>query len=435
MAVAALSPANILKARSDRVVAALDVGSSKVAALIAAIDGDGPPRVLGCGVRACAGLKRGLVADMGRADEAIRAAMMQAERAAELEIESVLVNLSAGGLASSVTSVAIDIAGHRISGADVSRLLGAGKEDIGNTHRARGLTVLHAEPALYTVDGLDGVTEPVGFHANSLGVDIHVITAETPPCRNLDLAVRNAHLGVDAIIASGVAASASVLGDEERDLGVALVEIGAQVTTIALHGGGVLLGLATIPMGANDITADIAASFATRRAAAEKLKTLYGAASAVPRDNHDLVDIPPLDADDGGELRRIPRAELIAVIRSRLDSLFGAIGTALADMGFRGPSGRQVVLTGGGAELRGIADFAAGALARSVRVGRPRGLVGLPDAQSSAAYATLAGLVLHGARPRLDLAHVPASGTGGPRQSPERRGVFGRLVDTLKRQL
>ena len=229
MAVAVLSPASILKSRADRVVAALDVGSSKVAALIVAVEGDEPPRVLGCGVRACAGLKRGLVADMGRAEEAIRAAMMQAERAAEREIESVLINLSAGGLASSVTSVAIDIAGHRISGADLNRLLAAGREEIAGGQRAQGLSVLHAEPALYTVDGLDGVTDPVGFHANSLAVDIHVITAATPPCRNLDLAVRNAHLGVDAIIASGVAAAASVLGEEERELGVALVEIGAQV--------------------------------------------------------------------------------------------------------------------------------------------------------------------------------------------------------------
>lgn len=435
MAVAVLSPANILKSRADRVVAALDVGSSKVAALIAAVEGDAPPRVLGCGVRACGGLRRGLVADMGRTEEAIRAAMMQAERAAEREIESVLVNLSAGGLASGVTSVEIDIAGHRISGADLSRLLAAGKETIAGAHRGQGVTVLHAEPALYTVDGLDGVIEPVGFHANRLGVDIHVITAEAPPCRNLDLAVRNAHLGVDAIIASGVAASASVLGDEERELGVALVEIGAQVTTITLHGGGVLVGLAMLPFGSNDITADIAATFSTRRAAAEKLKTLHGAASAVPRDNHDLVDVPPLDPDDGGEVRRLPRAELIAVIRGRLDHLFGEIAGQLAAMGFRGPSGRQVVLTGGGAELRGIADFAAAALARSVRIGRPRGLVGLPDAQSSAAYATLAGLVLHGARPRLDLAHVAPPGASGSRRSPEHRGMFGRLFDTLKRQI
>ncbi len=435
MAVAVLSPANLLKSRSGRVVAALDVGTSKVAALIAAVEADGPPRVLGCGVRASSGLKRGLVADMSRTEEAIRAAMMQAERAAELEIESVLVNISAGGLSSDVTSVAIDIAGHRISDSDMTRLLSAGRDEIEARVRESGRTTLHAEPALYTVDGLEGVTQPAGFHANQLGVDIHLITADTPPCRNLDLAVRNAHLDVEGIIASGVAASASVLNPEEAELGVAVVELGAGVTTIAVHGGGVLAGLASIPMGAADITADIAASFATRRAAAEKLKTLYGAAVAVPRDNHDLVDIPPLDAEDGADIRRVPRAELIAVIRGRLDLLFGEVAGALADMGFKGPAGRQVVLTGGGAELRGIADFAAGALNRTIRIGRPRGLSGLPDAQSSPAYATLAGLVLRGANPPLDLGHLPVSRASGRPGVPGAQSAIGRLFSVLKRQL
>ncbi|WP_448586525.1 cell division protein FtsA [Thermaurantiacus sp.] len=435
MAVASLSPASLLKPRAERVVAALDVGTSKVAALIAVVDGEGPPRVVGAGVRACTGLRRGLVADMAKTEDAIRAAMMQAERAAGFEIESVRVNLSAGGLASHVTPVEIDIAGHRITSADMARLLAAGRDELIEPIRRAGLTALHAEPALYSVDGLDGVTNPEGFHANRLGVDIHVITAETPPCRNLDLAVRNAHLDVEAIVASGVAASLAVLSDEERELGVALVEIGAGVTTVAIHGAGVLAGLAAIPMGGADITADIAAALATRRAAAEKLKTLNGAAQAAPRDNHDLVDVPPLDPDDGAEIRRIPRAELIAIIRARLDLLFGEVADALADLGFRGPAGRQVVLSGGGADLRGIADYAAAALGRSVRIGRPRGLAALPDAQASPAYATLAGLVLHAARPRLDLAQaaLPVAGGRKPRSTPE--SALGRLLAILKRQL
>jgi cell division protein FtsA len=315
----------------------------------------------------------------------------------------------------------------------MERLLAAGRDQVRADLAQTGLTPLHAEPALYTVDGLEGVIDPTGFHANQVGMDIHVITAQTPPCRNLDLAVRNAHLGVDAIIASGVAASHAVLNDEERELGVALVEIGAGVSTIAVHAGGVLVALATIPMGGADITADIAASFGTRRDAAERLKTLNGAAQATPRDNHDMVDIPPLDEEDGTEARRVPRAELIAVIRARLDLLFGEIADALSAIGFRGPAGRQVVLTGGSADLRGIADFAAGALSRTVRIGRPRGLVGLPEAQAGVAYATLAGLVLHASRPRLDLARLPPAAARGS-SDPTGRSMIERLVATLKRQ-
>lgn len=434
MAVGALSPAQLLRPRAEHVIAALDVGTSKVAALIAEVGADGTARVVGAGVRACAGVRRGLVADMERTEDAVRAAVQQAERAAGVEIERVLVAISAGGLASSVTSVEIDISGHRITAADLQRLLAEGRDRIFEAIRDSGRSMLHAEPALFTVDGLEGVMNPVGFHANRLEVDIHVITAATPPCRNLDLAVRNAHLDVEAMLASGVAASAAVLTEEERELGVALVEIGAGVTTISVHGGGVLAGLASVQMAGGDITADIASAFATRRAAAERLKTLHGAAQAVPRDNHDMVDIAPLDPEDGSDPRRVPRAELIAVIRDRLDLLFGEIADALDHMGFRGPAGRQVVLTGGTAELRGIADFAAGALGRTVRIGRPRGLAGLPESHMSVAHATLAGLVLLGARPGLDLARIPLGPTPRGLAPAEPRTWLGRLVSVLKRQ-
>jgi cell division protein FtsA len=439
MAVAVLNPTQLLKPRAERLVAAIDVGTSKVAALIAMADGENAPRVIGAGVRASNGLKRGLVADMAKTEGAIRAAMMQAEKAAGLEIESVVVNLSAGELDSEVASVEIDIAGHRIAETDIAALLEAGRHRIAETIGPRnasggpGRSTLHAEPTLYTIDGLEGVTNPRGFHADRLAVDIHVLTAATPPCRNLDLAVRQAHLDVEAIVASGVAASASVLNPEERELGVALIEIGAGVTTIAVHGGGMLAGLVSVPMGAGDITSDIASAFATRRAAAERLKTLSGAATASPRDNHDMIEVPPLDPDDGQEARRVPRAELIAVIRGRLDRLFGDIDRALRETGFEGAAGRQVVLTGGGAELRGIADFAQGALARNVRIGRPRGLAGLPDAQSGAAFATLAGLVLHAATPRLDLARLAPGPRGGSAEPP--RSAFARLFQQLKRQI
>ena len=433
MAVAVLNPTQLLKPRAERVVAALDVGSSKVAALIAATDGENPPRVLGSGLRACNGLKRGLVADMQKTETAIRAAMMQAEKAAGVEIESVIVNLSAGGLDSDVTSVEIDIAGQRISEEDMNALLAQGRARIEETISKAGRSTLHAEPTLYMVDGLDGVTNPRCFHANRLSVDIHVLTASMPPCRNLDLSVRNAHLDVESIVASGVAASAAVLNQEERELGVALVEIGAGVTTVAVHGGGMLAGLASIPMGSGDITADIASAFATRRVAAERLKTREGAAIASPRDNHDMVEIPMLDEDDGQDNRRVPRAELITVVRGRLDRIFAEVDQALKDIGFTGPAGRQVVLTGGCAEMRGIADFAQGVLSRNIRIGRPRGIAGLPDPHSTAAFATLAGLILHGVEPRLDLARMPVRAPRGGGQ-PAPRPTFVRLFDQLKRK-
>lgn len=385
--------------RGERVIATLDVGTSKVAALIAMASSDGAPRVIGVGQRVCQGVRRGLIADMEKTEAAIRAAMDQAERNAGVQAESVFVNISAGGLDSEIASVEVDIAGHRIERADIDHVKMEGRNRIDPGHR----TILHAQPALYTIDGLTGVTNPLGFHADRLGVDIHVITADSPPIRNLDLTVRNAHLGVETIVASPVAASLACLAPEERELGVALVEIGAGVTNVAVHVRGVLVGLASIPMGSADITDDIASAFATRRMHAERLKTLYGSATTSPKDNHDMVEILPISEDDGSEPTRAPRAQVIAVIRQRLDMLFGAVAERLQEMGFVGPSGRQVVLTGGGAELKSIVDFAQGALNRQVRLGRPRGLTGLPEAQTGSAFSTLAGLALYAAQDVEDI--------------------------------
>jgi cell division protein FtsA len=186
-----------------------------------------------------------------------------------------------------------------------------------------------------------------------------------------------------------------------------------------------LVGLSSIPMGSADITDDIASAFATRRVHAERMKTFYGSATTSPKDNHDMIEVVPISEDDAPEPTRCTRTQLIAVIRTRLDMLFGQVAERLTEMGFTGPSGRQVVLTGGGAELKSIVDFAQGVLGRSVRLGRPRGLTGLPEAQAGCAFSTLAGLALYAgsgvedimnvAQPRAAV-HQVRSGAKGPLQ-------------------
>ncbi len=418
--------------RGERTVTVLDVGTSKVAALIALVGGSsggGDPRVIGVGQRVCHGVRRGLVADMEKTENAVRAAVDQAERNAGVQAGSVYVNMSAGGLRSEVENVEIDIGGHKISDADMATLLAAGRARIDPGSR----TVLHAQPALYAVDGTF-VESPVGFHADRLAMDIHIVTADTPPIRNLDLAVRSAHLGVKTMVASPAAASLAVLAREERELGVALVEIGAGVTNIAVHMMGQLVGVASVPMGAGDITNDIASAFATRRSHAERLKTLYGAAITAQKDNHDLIEIPPISDEEGVEVARVPRAQIIAVVRHRLDLLFGEVALRLPQLGFAGPQARQIVLTGGGAEIKSIADFAQGLLGKNVRIGKPRGLTGLPDAQSGTAFATLAGLALFAAEDLPDLWNAKAP-AGTPRPGAKGGGRLQQMVDKLRSSL
>ena len=395
------------KTGPEGLITALDIGSSKVSAMIAQKGDGGELIVLGTGQRESRGVKRGYIADMAATEAAVREAVEQAERIAGLNIENVWVGFSAGGLVSDVAEVEFELGGHRVEQADIDELLQAGRNSID----PNGRMVLHAQPTLYTLDGLTGVKKPLGLHADRLGVHIHVVAAEGPPVRNLDLCVRSAHLEVKSIIAAPVATGLACLSEEERELGVALVELGAGVTNVSLFAGGLLVGLGSIPSGAADITDDIASAFGTRRAQAERMKCFYGSANMSPRDNHDMIDVAPISAEQGtGETQRITRAQLIAVIRQRLEHLTGEIQKVLRELGFEGPVGRQVVLTGGGAELKGIADYAQQSLGRAVRIGRPRGLTALPEAHGGPAFATLAGLAHYAASDPVDLRAVAARG-------------------------
>jgi cell division protein FtsA len=414
-----------LAASDDQpVFTALDIGSSKVSAMIVARDPDGRLRVLGTGQRESRGVKRGYITDMEASEVAVREAVELAERMSGVTVDDVWASFGAGGLVSDLANVEVELGGHQVEQADVDQLLLTGRNAINRT----GQVVLHAHPALFTIDRNDGVKQPIGLFANKLGVDIHVVAADAAPLKNIDYVIRSAHLGVNAIIASPVAAGLACLTEEERDIGVALVELGAEVTNVSLHAGGMLVGLRSIPIGARDITDDIACAFGIQRRDAERLKTFYGSAMTSPRDNHEMIDARPVGGDDSGEPMRLTRAQLMTVIRARIETLTGEIEAALKELGFTGPVGRQVVLTGGGAELKNIADYMQGVLGRAVRVGRPKSITGLPEAHSGPAFATLVGL-----------ANLAASGSGDIRDiataTRERKpatGLFGKLISALK---
>jgi cell division protein FtsA len=390
--------------RVEKLITALDIGSWKVSALIAGRTESGELTILGTGQRESRGVRRGYIADMERVEQAVRETVEQAERVAGTNIENVWVSFSGGGLISNLAQVEVELGGHRIEQADVDDLLTAGRDSIDPD----GRMVLHAQPTLYTLDGLNGVKNPVGLHADRLGVDIHVLLADGAPLRNLEMCVRGAYLDVNAIVASPIATGLACLSEEERDLGVALVELGAGVTNVSLYAGGMLVGLQSIPIGAADITDDIASAFGIRRSQAERVKCFYGSAMQSRRDFRDMIELAPAieglgQGSGSGESARITRAELVGVICERLNQLMAEVSKALTGMGFSNPVGRQVVLTGGGAEMKGIADYAQTALGRAVRIGRPKGLAALPEAHSGPAFATLAGLALYGVSNPVDL--------------------------------
>lgn len=420
-------------ARLSRVFGAVNIGSFRISAMIAGVSETGEMIVLGSGHRAAQGVKRGYVTDMQAATYAIRDAVERAEKMADTSVSSVWIGCSGAGLASQIAQVEVDVGGRRIEADDVEHLLVAARGVI----HPDGRMVLHAQPAHYTLDGADGVADPKGLHAERLGVDIHVVLADGAPVRNITEAVQNAHLDVDGLVASPIAAGHACLTAEERELGVALVEFGAEVTNVAVYASGMLLGMASIPIGSGDVTDAIASAFGVRRFQAERLKCVHGTAIASPADHREMIPVnAPGEEATGPAARhaddknRIPRAELVSVITAQLGRLFDEVGKALKGLGFTGQRGQQVVITGGGAELASLADFAQAALGKPVRIGKPPELKGLAEAHGVPGFSTLAGLVLYAAADPVDIRAI------GPSYQPTMRyagfGLVGRVYRALR---
>ncbi|MDG2001813.1 MAG: cell division protein FtsA [Novosphingobium sp.] len=395
--------------RLSRVLAAVNIGSFRISAIVAGVTEDGDLIVLGSGHRASQGIKRGYVTDMSAATYAVRDAVERAEKMADTSVSSVWIGCSGAGLASQVAEVEIEIGGRRIEQDDVDHLLRSARDVI----RPDGRMVLHAQPARYRLDGAHGVADPNGLHAERLSVDIHVLLADGAPVRNITEAVQNAHLDVESVVGSPIAAGYASLSPEERDLGVALVEFGAQVTNVAIYSSGMIVGLAAIPMGSDDITDAVASAFGIRRFQAERLKCVNGSAIASPSDHREMIPVnAPGDEETGPVARhaddknRIPRAELVGVITSQLGSLMEEINKALKSLNFGTDRSQQVVFTGGGAELAGLADFAQSALGKPVRVGRVPHLAGMPEAHVKPGFSTMAGLVLYAAADPVDIRSI-----------------------------
>src|SRR3990170_2089028 len=412
--------------RIARVFGAVNIGSFRISAMIAGLTESGEMIVLGSGHRAAQGIKRGYITDMAAATYAVRDAIERAEKLAGISVASVWIGCSGAGLASRITPVEIEIGGRRIEEEDIEHLLVSAQGSI----EPDGRMVLHAQPACYFLDGAEGIANPRGLHAERLGVDIHVMLADGAPMRNLTEAVQNAHLEVEGVVASPLATGYACLTAEERDLGVALVEFGAQVTNVSVYMGGMLVGLVAIPRGSADITDAVASAFGIRRHQAERMKCVYGSAIASPADHREMIPVNGPGEERSGpvargadENNRIPRAELISVITGELDRLVSDVGRALEAMGYSGRQGRQVVLTGGGAELAGLADQPPAALGKPVRIGRPPPPPGLPDPHGVPGFATLAGLVLYAAEDPIDIRSV-----GSRFQTHHRSPGFAQIV-------
>jgi cell division protein FtsA len=256
-------------------------------------------------------------------------------------------------------------------------------------------TVLHALPTGYGLDAQTGITDPTGMVGESLGVDLHVVTAEAAAARNLMLAVERCHLGIEAVIATPYASGLSALVDDEAEMGCAVVDLGGGTTSVGVFAGGHLVHVDALAVGGHHVTMDIARGLTTRVATAERLKTLHGSCISSASDERDMLAVPQVDEDERDVHNHLPKSHVVRIIRPRVEEILELVRDRLRGAGFAAQAGRRVILTGGGSQLVGLPETARRILEGQVRVGRPLGIKGLPDAAKGPAFSAAVGLLVY----------------------------------------
>jgi cell division protein FtsA len=382
----------------ERTIVGIDVGTTKICTLVGEADAARGLRVVGVGIAPARGIRKGVVVNVQEATDAIATSIEKAERISGYEIESAYVGL-AGAHVSAINSrgvVAVNRGERGIQPADIERALDAARA-IAVPHNRE---ILHVIPRSYTVDGDDGVRNPLGMQAYRLEVETHIVTGGTSSIHNLVKCVQATDVGIEALVLEPLASGEAVLTDVEREMGVALADIGGGTTDIAIFIEGSIWHTVVLATGGEHITNDIAIGLRTPFTTAEELKIKHGHAYSQSINPNETIDVAAFG--EGGR-QRMPRQFLSQIIEARAEEIFDLILQEIKRSGYDGLLPAGVVLCGGTADLAGIRDLARDMLNLPVRIGTPLDLRGMVDVLDSPAYATSVGLLqwgLHHDAPR-----------------------------------
>jgi len=395
------------------IVAALDIGSTKVCCLIARISDSGlivdvgavndGLKILGFGHHRSVGLRAGAVVDMEAAEASVRAAVDHAERMAGVTISSVYVSLSAGRPRTDQQAISTPIDGTEVNKRHVNSLLS-------KTHKlgsGAGRTIIHNLPGGFILDGERGVEDPIGMFGEKLSLNAHVVSVDTGPFRNIVSLVERCHLSVDAVVVSPLASAMACLVEDENDLGVTCIDMGGGTTSIAAFAEGGLIYADLIPIGGDHVTSDIARGLSTPSSYAERIKTLYGSALPSLSDEREMISVPYVGEKADDVVNKIPRTMLTGIIQPRIEEILELVRARLDQTGYSEVAGKRLVITGGASQMNGIRELAQRVLGKQVRLGTPHTLTGLPDMAHSAAFSTCAGLISYARSPLTAKQNVP----------------------------
>jgi cell division protein FtsA len=377
-----------LAARPRGTIGVVDIGTTKMCCFIAR-NNDNEPQILGIGHQVSRGVKGGVVVDIETASHSILAAVHAAEQMAGETLSEIVVNLSGGFNPSRLIKSEINVNGREITDSDMHRVLEHGHV----LKEPADREVIHSIPVGFSIDQSRGIRDPRGMFGQRLGVNMHVVTAQSAAVRNLATCIGRSHLEIGALVVSPYAAGLASLVDDETELGVTVIDMGGGTTTIAVFFDGNLVFTDCVPVGGGHVTNDIARGLSTPLAHAERMKTLYGSAIASPADERETITVPQVGEEDDGQANQVPRSLLVGIISPRLEETFELVRDRLEHSGFDKIAGRRIVLTGGACQLPGTRELAALILDKQIRIGRPLRIEGLAEATGGPAFATSAGLV------------------------------------------
>ncbi len=380
-----------MASKDDGLIVALDIGTSKVAAFVGEVNAQGGIDVIGFGSHPSRGLKRGVVVNIEATVTAIKRAVEEAELMAGCHIHSCFTGISGSHIQSLNSHGIVAIRDREVQSTDVDRVIDAAKAVAIPTNQK----ILHVLPQAFTVDNEDGVREPVGMSGVRLESRVHIVTGAVSAAQNIAKCVSRCGLAVGDIVLEQLASSYAVLSDDEKELGVCLIDIGGGTTDIAIFTEGAIRHTAVIPIAGDHVTNDIAMAIRTPTSHAEQLKCLHGCAMSTHVAADAEIEVPTVSARS---MRRVSKRALSQIIEARYEELFSIISAELRRSGFSESLAGGIVLTGGAAQMPRLLALAEQTLQSSVRLGKPVHIGGLPSVMENPSYATGAGLLLHGYR-------------------------------------
>lgn len=393
------------------VIAILDVGSSKIACLVLRFDGTGRLsednsigslagqtgfRVVGAATTRSRGVQFGEVTAMAETERAIRTALQAAQKMAEVRVDHVIACFSGANPRSYGLDAKIALEGQVVTENEVARVLAAcDVPDYGT-----GREVLHAQPVNFALDHRSGLIDPRGQLGHDLAVDLHMLTIDTVAIQNLMHCVKRCDLELAGIANASYASGISALVEDEQELGAACIDLGGGATGVSIFMKKHMIYSDSVRMGGDHVTADISMGLGVPMAQAERIKTFYGGVHATGQDDRDMIDIGGETGDYEHDRRTVSRAEVIGIMRPRVEEIFEEVRERLDIAGFDHLPSQAIVLTGGASQTPGLDTLAARILGRPVRLGRPLRVHGLPQSVTGPGFASAVGLALFAAHPQ-----------------------------------